>query len=149
MPADLTIAVPSSGRSKGGRLVVITGSLLSWTAVRSSGPGGQNVNKVSSKVDLRFDVDACDVLDAGQKARLRAAAKLDASGRVMIVSQVTRNRVRNLQDARARLATMIAAAWLAPRPRKRRKKPRGVNEKRLRDKRHKSEKKRSRQQVDR
>ena len=85
---------------------------LRWTSVRSSGPGGQNVNKVSSKVELRFDFERSRVLDAETKARLRAIgrSRIDAEGQLLIVSQATRDRQRNLEDARAELGELVLRA---------------------------------------
>ncbi|HOU94031.1 MAG TPA: aminoacyl-tRNA hydrolase, partial [Polyangiaceae bacterium] len=73
--------------------VTIPASDLSWTAVRSSGPGGQNVNKVASKVELRFHLETTGALDAATKARLRALAghRLDADGALVVVAQASRN----------------------------------------------------------
>jgi ribosome-associated protein len=128
--------------------LTIPGADLSWTAVRSSGPGGQNVNKVASKVDLRFDVDACVVLSAAVKRRLRAIARVDAGGRIVITSQVTRNRVRNLEDARDRLADMIRQALIEPKRRRKTKPSRAVNRRRLEAKQRQSQKKRQRRFSD-
>ncbi len=124
--------------------VTIPGSELSWTAVRSSGPGGQNVNKVSSKVDLRFDLPGSQALSGAQKARLRAFARLDADGQVIVTSQVTRNRVRNLADARERLAELIRRALVEPTQRKATKPSRAVKRRRVDAKRRQAEKKRQR-----
>jgi ribosome-associated protein len=127
--------------------VVIPARELSWSAARASGPGGQNVNKVSSKVDLRFDLRGTTALAPDVRARLRAAAgasRIDAEGRVVIVSQVTRDQSRNLEDARQRLAAMIRAALVRPKPRKKTKPSRGAKERRLGEKKKRGETKRAR-----
>jgi ribosome-associated protein len=99
--------------------VRVPSSALTVHAVRASGPGGQNVNKVSTKIDLRVDLAAVDGLTDGARARLRGlcANRLDADGRLVITSQATRNQARNLEDARARVADLIRAALVAPRHR--------------------------------
>ena len=102
------------------------------------------MNKVSSKVDLRFDLDACEVLSHAVKKRLRALARVDGGGRVVVTSQVTRNRVRNLADARDRLADLIRRALVPPKRRKKTKPSRAQQRRRLNDKRRQSEKKRNR-----
>src|ERR1700704_5966774 len=100
--------------------LIIPADELRWTSVRSSGPGGQNVNKVSSKVELRFDFERSRVLDAETKARLRALARtrLDAEGQILIVSQATRDRQRNLEDARAKLGEVVLRACVRPKRRR-------------------------------
>ncbi len=119
---------------------------LEWVAVRSSGPGGQNVNKVSSKVELRFDFEASEVLTASAKTRLRALARhrLDAEGRILITSQVTRAQPQNLADARARLAELVAKALVVPKKRRPTKPSRAAKRARVNDKRVHSKKKQSR-----
>ncbi len=119
---------------------------LEWTAVRSSGPGGQNVNKVSSKVELRFDFEASDSLSDSVKARLRALAqhRLDGEGRILITSQVTRNQPQNLADARNRLADLIAKAMVTPKRRRPTRPTKAAKRARLNDKRVNSKKKQSR-----
>lgn len=127
--------------------VVIPARDLSFHAVRASGPGGQNVNKVSSKIDLRFDLRGTLALDSEAKARLRAkvgVAKIDADGRVVIVSQRTRDQKRNLEHARERLAELIREALVKPVPRKKTRPSRGAKERRLGEKKALGEKKRAR-----
>lgn len=126
--------------------VTIPSSELHWTAARAGGPGGQNVNKVSTKVELRFDLPGTRALDEAAKQRLRAiaGARLDASGWILVTSQRTRDQPKNLDDARAKLAALIARALEVPKARRPTKPSRGVKERRLRDKAHDSAKKRER-----
>ena len=110
---------------------------LEWRAVRSSGPGGQNVNKVASKVELRVDLAAVSGMDAGARARLRAlaASRLDADGRLLVTSQRTRDQLRNLEDARTKVQKLLERALVAPRARRITQPRPGAVEKRLRLKR--------------
>jgi ribosome-associated protein len=126
--------------------ITIPAGELRWTSVRSSGPGGQNVNKVSSKVELRFDFEHSTVLEADTRARLRGIAqgKLDSQGQILVVSQATRDRQRNLDDARAKLAEMITRACHRPKRRRPTRPSRGATESRLSEKRHHSARKRDR-----
>jgi ribosome-associated protein len=123
--------------------LVIPGAELSWTAVRASGPGGQNVNKVASKVELRFDLLGSRALAADVKARLRdlAGSRVDATGQLLLTSQLTRDQSRNLEDARAKLADLVRRALRPPRKRKATRPSLGAKRRRLEHKRRQGEKK--------
>ena len=99
--------------------VRVPAGALTVRAVRASGPGGQNVNKVATKIDLRVDLDAIEGLPEPARDRLRTLARhrLDADGRLVVTSQVTRNQARNLEDAREKVRALIAAALVRPRHR--------------------------------
>ncbi|HSN98918.1 MAG TPA: alternative ribosome rescue aminoacyl-tRNA hydrolase ArfB [Candidatus Nanopelagicales bacterium] len=126
--------------------VVVPATALRMTAVRASGPGGQNVNKVSSKIDLRVDLDAIVGLSDEARARLRqaAAARLDAEGWLQVTSQKTRDQARNLEDACEKVRALVQAALVTPVKRKKARVPRGAVEARLSDKRKTAERKRGR-----
>jgi ribosome-associated protein len=109
---------------------------LSVRAVRASGPGGQNVNKVATKIDLRVDLGGVEGLSDTVRARLRLLARnrLDAEGRLVVTSLATRNQARNLEDARARVADLLRAALAPPRRRVRTRPTAGARRRRLDDK---------------
>ena len=118
------------------RGVVVPAGAQEWRAVRSSGPGGQNVNKVASKVELRVELQAISGLDAAARARLRAqvASRLDSDGRLLVTSQRTRDQLRNLQDAREKVKKLVERAMQVPRPRRLTQPSRAAVERRLRQK---------------
>lgn len=126
--------------------LVITPDLLSFKAVRSSGPGGQNVNKVNSKVELRFAFEDCPRLTDFQKTRLREQCRnqLDAGGQLLLTSQESRDQTRNLELCRQKLKTLVLKALVVPKRRKATKPSRGAKERRLKEKRINSDKKRTR-----
>lgn len=87
--------------------------------VRASGPGGQNVNKVASAVELRFNVNQTENLTGPVKTRLRrlAGRRLNQEGWIVLKAERHRSQERNREDARRRLVALIAEAAVPPRPR--------------------------------
>jgi ribosome-associated protein len=122
---------------------------LSWSASRSSGPGGQNVNKVASKVTLRFDLRGTDALSRTQKTRLRklAGKRIDSLGVLAITAQAERSQRQNLEQARDRLRKLIARALVPPKRRVATKPTRSSQRRRLQDKRRRSDQKKVRGKV--
>jgi ribosome-associated protein len=131
--------------------VVIPADAMRMSAVRSGGPGGQNVNKVASKVELRVDLARVVGLDDGARVRLRAlaSAALDADGRLLIVSQRTRDQRANLEDAREKIRVLVLRALVRPRTRRKTKPTRGSVERRIEEKKQRSYVKAARRDVDR
>jgi ribosome-associated protein len=117
-------------------LVRIPGHALSMRAVRASGPGGQNVNRVATKVILEADLDAIEGLSEDQRARLRLLARrrLDARGHLVVTSQATRTQARNLEDARDKLRGLVHAALKRPRRRRPTAPSRAAEERRIAEK---------------
>lgn len=123
--------------------LVIPAADLSFRAVRAQGPGGQNVNKVASRVELLFDLDATASLSLAAKERLRALAArfLTSDGALCVGSQLTRDQGRNLEDARVKLAELVRLALHRPKVRRATKPSRGAKERRISDKKKTGEKK--------
>ena len=100
--------------------VTIPAAAFQVKAVRSGGPGGQNVNKVASKVELRVDLGLIEGLDPASLERLRQRVhnQLDAEGRWIVTSSLTRDQISNLEDARSKVARAVEEALKAPVPRR-------------------------------
>jgi ribosome-associated protein len=119
---------------------------LEWTYVRSSGPGGQNVNKVASKAVLRWNVAATTALPDDVKARL--AGRLTTEGDLLLTSQRFRDQERNRQDCLEKLRALLLAATIVPKVRKKKKPTRASKERRLAAKKHRSAVKKQRKASD-
>lgn len=115
---------------------------------RSSGAGGQHVNKTSSRVELSWNIALSKALDDDQRQRLlaRLASRLSEDGAIRVVASDTRSQLRNREAAEKRLAETIAKALIVPKKRKPTRRPRAANEARLTEKKKHSDKKRERQQ---
>ena len=113
--------------------VVIPDEEFEWKFIRSSGPGGQNVNKVSSAVQLRFLLPVNIGLSAAVKQRLRrlAGQKLVDDGSILLKSSSERSQEQNRRAALERLAAMIRAAMIEPKIRKKTRPTRASKERRI------------------
>ena len=118
--------------------------------IHASGPGGQNVNKVATAVQLRFDLASSPSLSEPVRARLIriAGRKVNSQGVLVIEAKRFRTREQNRQDARDRLAELIRLALVRPKPRRSSGPPRSSRRKRLEEKRRRSLVKSYRQRVE-
>ena len=120
--------------------IEIDPSELDEVFLRASGPGGQNVNKVSTAVELRFNVEAAS-LPAAMKQRLAtlAGSRLTADGILLIDSREHRTQAKNREAARERLIALLQQAAIAPRRRRPTRPKAGAKEKRLESKKRRSD----------
>lgn len=123
---------------------------LAFKAVRAGGPGGQNVNKVSSKVELRINIQSICGLGEAALQRLRSALRnrLDADGWWIVVVARSRDQARNLEEAREKVRTALLAALVPPVPRRPTRPTRASQQRRLDGKRRDAQRKRERRGED-
>ena len=119
---------------------------LEYRASRSGGPGGQHVNTSSTRIEVWWDIAASPSLNEEQRARLlaRLRSRLDAGGRLRLVSSGSRSQLRNREEVTARLATLVAEALVVPKRRKATKPSRAAKAARLESKRRRAATKRER-----
>ncbi len=122
-------------------------SAIRFSFARSSGPGGQNVNKVNTKAELRLDLRELTGLDAAAMERLRtlAGSRLTKDDELIITADDSRSQRANRETCMERLRELIRRAAVRPKPRKKKRLSRAQKEKRLQGKRERSEKKSRRQ----
>ena len=130
--------------------VTIPADELSIAFTRSGGPGGQNVNKVASKVELRWTPATTRALTPDDRALVvsKLAPRLTTSGELIVISTLTRDQIVNRGDAEDKLAAIVRGALHRPKARKKTKPSRGAKERRLKAKKVRSDVKRGRGRAD-
>ena len=126
--------------------LTIPASELEFLSARSSGPGGQNVNKVNSKVTLRWSPSQCEAFPAAWRDRFlkRFQNRINRDGQIVLHSEKYRDRPRNLDDVKQRLAEMLRETQSAPEKRRPTKPTKGSQRRRLDNKSKHSQKKQNR-----
>jgi ribosome-associated protein len=130
--------------------ILVPDAAIESKAVRSSGPGGQNVNKLATKIQMWVDLNRIVGLMGDEPARIREFLKsrLDGDGRLLVSSQETRDQARNREDCVAKVAGLIRAALIRPKVRRATRPTRASKQRRVEAKRHRSEQLRRRQIED-
>ncbi|HKC25799.1 MAG TPA: alternative ribosome rescue aminoacyl-tRNA hydrolase ArfB [Thermoanaerobaculia bacterium] len=123
-------------------------SAIEMRAVRASGPGGQNVNKVSSRVELTVELAGIEGFDTDARERLeRLARRRVADGRLRVTAQESRDRLRNVESAREKVRELLQRALEAPTPRRRTRPRAAARARRLEEKHRHAEVKGTRRRV--
>ncbi len=122
---------------------------VEFTTSRSGGPGGQNVNKVNSKVTARFDIPGSRILTEGEKEFLlsRLSSKATVEGVIVIAVQESRSQLENKETATAKLEQILRQAYVVKKKRKKTKPSKAAKQKRIESKKKQSEKKKWRQKL--
>lgn len=146
MPARLSPTDRLSSPVRITARVTIPADELQWQASRASGPGGQHVNRSSTKVELTWDIRASRAVGAAERTRLldRLASRLDSSGTLRVVSAETRSQLQNRVRALDRLIAIVTEGLREPKVRRATRPTRGSVEARLTSKRRQTERKRDR-----
>ena len=149
------MTVPSHGGEPGGGLEInesltIPRSELRARASRSGGPGGQHVNTSSSRIEVEWNVRTSAVLDDARRARLleKLATRIDGEGDLRVVASDSRSQTQNRRRAEERLASLVRAALVIPKPRRKTKPTRASKEARLGEKKRRADTKRHRRWRD-
>ena len=122
------------------RLTIPAGE-LTLAFARSGGPGGQNVNKVSSKVELRWNPTTSAALTPDDRAWLvhNLSSRLTTEGELLVTSTLTRDQLQNREDALSKLTLIVRSALFRPKPRKATRPTRASKRRRVNDKRHRAQ----------
>ena len=126
--------------------LAIPRSELTFRATRAGGPGGQHVNKTSTRVELLWNLERSRALNDADRARLRdkLASRLDGDGFVRVVASAFRSQSRNRDDAEVKLAALVRKALVVPKARRATRPTKSSVEQRLREKQRRSQRKRDR-----